>query len=909
MNERTNTIPFMPAGEELEKMTQARHAKENEITFPHTPEELIAATIGPDGALGDLSITLARISDISQVSEHLLEIQQRLERFLYISKGKGKKKTRTPSAYVRLLTKSLPDGTDLTAIERKAFIEAQSHIAAEINPLLQKLSDALHTHTDTLDAISVKKSLHTLRTKTGLIERLSRGSIEGQQTMSLFGIITTLSSSIEDIQPFDTFKHEHISKLIILDPLSGDSESYWNERMTIQKEIYDKETTLPELIASKSLGVSYECDRASERIGKTITLLNTQLEKSEDVTTRKTLQEKISAVESLQHAYKILSVWVMEESELFQKPMNAENFAFHTRSLHFAQGDPDTITDVLNALETIKQNDAEFYIRMMGIQRGSTSSEATRSDLFGNVLHIALHHSLHLEAGKGTLEAAAFAQRIQGLTEMDTKQLAFSHINEEQWREIDGTLKPYIEQAVKEGSFAKLAPFLTTYATSYADYQLRKMLQTASLEKRAEFLEHLRKASPDEYIHKIKKISKADTDIVNILRERGIIDYLKKEFSRKDDTSAIEFFIYVCKKNPSIERYLLDIKMVLWKTVPPDVLLSNDIFLRYLGVYLKRYEKDGKSHRKFASTIQKTINSTDPPFNPILDSSKLYYLNYLLETLEAHKNITKKQWLDWFKKISKNDLTSQGKKILTKFWNSLSDENINNTKTNFFVLLSFIQRSESGYGLKDYIKIMFKDHNSSWESRLNTPARWTQNFTMTYKIFPTEKFIDVLWKYAPKHLDSFLTFFETLTAQQKKDLLGHLFGEMELLDAMKPFYNPGVDQTYKAYEKIRFDQITQGGNDFGRTIEEVALRRIRKNFEIRIEEHWQIDILNLAEKYIPNHLGYEQAKKHGIPLFTDFLAPPKGIGNIPKPLPRVGELLYHDGKWTIHNNKWDSIRI
>lgn len=443
-----------------------RLALEQRPEAPDSAEKLVAATFDSVEKVQSKLMEVAVLQKSRKNYDHAFQltliIEQRVRRYLC------EEQSNKPS----------PNALSLMHAETPDYQEIRYYIISELNPLLHELAQAVK---------KLQPVPKDIATEQGLLLELSVGTIKGQATHSLFSMLEGISAA-EPHMP---------RRIIVEDPLSNDAENkkYWTERGKCH-EVYGK-TTAEGIIAVRSMTAAYELDDYAK-------------------------QAEQSHQRKLAEAYKTLSTYIEEQTQSLN-----EDFGRTAIHLNFAHGQADDIFAVLNAAEIIKVNNPQLYARLLGIAPSyGPTTEAQRSDLFGNAFQIAVYRSQHLSLMKeDTIDTLAGRQvlreRIKGLTDFDAHQLPLQHINMRQMRELKNRV--VAESAAEEKNPILIRMLLMMAAKGSTEYALQNLLDSVSLVERDENIERLKTCAPQEFIKILRNMPEAmaeDAEVQRVVAER-----------------------------------------------------------------------------------------------------------------------------------------------------------------------------------------------------------------------------------------------------------------------------------------------------------------------------------------------------------------------------------------------------
>lgn len=608
----TAAVPDLPADMAVESEARARQEAESQEVMPASASALIHATLGEagEGVMSALRVRFARADD-DHVLVLLHTIEQRLERFL----GTAAK----PSVYAEVLVNfSGRAPTPGKGHTRQIVAEFQIYLTAELNPLLHELSTRL--------AALPASDVHA---PDDLLTLLQAGEVRNQKTTSLFGVLRQLTARFPDLPALHLESPVTPQRIVVVQPLDPQFESYWKERLSC-RETYG-EATLPELVALRSGTALVELQETAERLTAP--------------------EEKETAA-----ACFLLAHWMEEQALPFQedRASKPDELAFIVRRLHFGRGNPDEVIDLLNAAEIIKRHQPALYVRLCGIapryNHGSSgSTEAGRSDLFGNVFQIALARSLEVRIRTDNTTNTLFHERMYGLTQLNTKQQLLQHLDETQLRQLERNIKRLQKDAATGSATERATSGILALLASkmYLEASLPRMLEaiqsTEWEEERERLIERLRVAGPGEFIRLIDAAPQElgnDPEIQKILQDRvlsaasqntlypftigayGEGGDLEKAIVRQIvEPADLYRSLRIHKKEMGYSGVWDQVIHLLWQTAPDETVVSRE-FLRFLS--------------------RKKIKSRDD----ILP---------MLKILHAHPHITQEQWTACYKDLAESE--------------------------------------------------------------------------------------------------------------------------------------------------------------------------------------------------------------------------------------------------------------
>lgn len=619
---------------------KAPEMKEHSL-LPPNPESLLGATVAVrDGVLDRLHaklsfLTVENPTDTAQgsvkrtvasrVQDVILELGERIRRYCIQEEGKGKQKRSTPTKYAELLVQALHSPDSLSPTLRRGLAEISSTVISEITPILRELHSYLAQ--DTVAPYLSAMQAGDLATPQGLLRFLRIGRLDDHDTYSFFGALDHLSLRVKDFPVFDLKDRPLANRLLVQDPLGKSSESYWKEKKRFYKQVYNRDMSGPDLIVHRSTSAAWEL--ANQQVGRLenqASVLHLQLETEADKDKHAELEKRLEDTQLLQQSYADLATWIWDQAKGMEG-MSEARLADHVAILTFTWGNSEEIFKIFNALEAVKQHNSEFYARLLGIRPGMTSKQSMRSDLFGNVLHIAFARSLHQAAVSDRPEASALRKRLEVLQTLDAVVAPLVYINEEQWEKIEEVLTPQ-EQGDTKGSGEAIARALMLVGISLESYTLRKMFESPDVIEREKVIESLRKATPREFIRLIKQVTKkykpVPEDIKKVFEERGLtgeevmtlIEFSKERDINPKPGDAIDSpsrILRVLHNNATykilsnFDPFYRMFARLLWRTIPSEQILEGDEFFKYIEGEVEIHRL-GRTDRKKLEELQKSLD-------------------------------------------------------------------------------------------------------------------------------------------------------------------------------------------------------------------------------------------------------------------------------------------------------------
>ncbi|MBI4239658.1 hypothetical protein HY620_01565 [Candidatus Uhrbacteria bacterium] len=598
---------------EVERLAREQAEAYERIRLPASAEELITATIDPGmGAVDRLLPILSRaaVGSLSSFQDILLQISARLRAILLTYAKKGEKEREEPTDFAKHLVRSVQGFDDPKVLA--GLSDIAEYVIAELHPLILK---AWQEYAVLVESISddAKERLGLPKTKAQFFDALTIGMVEEQNVHSLFGLFALLAEKNPHFPHLNSETQELPKKLVITDPLGQHQTDYWTERVAAHKAMYGKEIRLSGLVKQRTTSAIYEL---------------------QEVELRTRDQELKNAIQSV-------SEWLDSEQGQLEG-LDDEAFVGYTAGLHFAYGDPEILITLLNSLEIIKQKVPYLYVRLLGRSPNPVTPENTRSDMFGNVLHIAFHHSMNLQTGKGTEEYQALQSFLSGLTRMEARQDVIAPLSDEEFAYMEKVLSEYIQEGVQENNFMPTVFSAIMFGEKKRAYLMGKMLERVSAENRERLLQELRTATPREFIRLVRgrrlfphrteyyyDITRWPQDAMAILKSRVGAIHLGGVWPENKETivwinevnfgaldKLLEFLRYEMKRpRADYKQPLAALKRELWKSTPSEKMLKGDEFYQWLEERIR------------------TRNKT-----AVYD---------IIDVVNTHTNISEKQWRSW----------------------------------------------------------------------------------------------------------------------------------------------------------------------------------------------------------------------------------------------------------------------
>lgn len=517
--------------------------------------------------------------------------------------------------------------TNLKKVEQQARANMHEQLVAEVNPLLCQLSAQLNVPGDQL------------------LQNLSVGELDNhQRTTTIFKLIPGFSCE----------KPSYPRKLVILDPLSQEPEilEYWRARIK-QRELYSEageaSGSLPELCYLRTQHAIYELTHLQSRL-----------------TEEKAAQACVTLI-----------AWLEAQSTELKDVTNGQ-FKKYLETLDFIHGESDEIFQLLNAAETLKQTAPELFVRLVGLAPSyGPAKTAAKSELFGNVFHIALKRSQTLavlrrdQLNFHQAGLAVLGEAIDQLTDFD-RHLPLLALNDEQMRHLEAQLPGIKQKIIDDPNAAPI--YIAALFPLTAGYELKKLLDSVSLAEKEETLKQIRAARPKELLRLIKKLSKEqleDIDIKTALKARRLFSHisihLDKNFEASRDIDVDfnndpdnNFFTNLRSINtltlPKDLSFL--VQDLLWQTTPDAELLEGGEF----ADFLKQLEAELETEYEFlqsklsAEDINKLYLSKDKKWHsdPRLLRYHAYYFRLIERALKCtgpEHAISLEAWRAWRRRI------------------------------------------------------------------------------------------------------------------------------------------------------------------------------------------------------------------------------------------------------------------
>lgn len=863
-------------------------------------QDIVSATVEPgDGALSKLWSYLSLLpKDQSQeIYELLMDLELRTRRYLITKENSGKKKQQ-PTIYARLLVDAVNSEEETSRSAQRALVELSSVVVAELTPILRRIHAVI---AEIAPSLSTMQTIQNLSTNDGLLHALSQGSSGREDVPSFFGILQSLNEKVKDFPSINLSEVTIPQRLIIENPLGDDTVGYFKERQDIFASIYDRKISLPQLLASRSLSVAYELGTTTQHIAREVKRDAAQLENLEDDTQREKMQAEIDGKRNLQRTYATLTQWVRTAAESLEG-VSDTSFQSHVASLTFAWGDPEEITDLLNGLEVVKHDNPELYARMLGIQAQVASSEVQRSDLFGNALHIAFHHSLHARTTSDIQGSQFFHDRIVKLTELDATQDVLVHINERQWQKLEKLLVPQAS-GIAQGSVTELWK-AKQYVEFFQSYQLRKMLEEADMEKREELLNNLRTATPLEFIRSMtdrRLLSRGlawyedyefPADVVPVLKERGFeVDDKEARVRIVIAIESVHSFFWASEVATRIlgrtirsatdttlpvgNRYFntrgesFNINIIkdskknwdaivteLWKTTPSEKILGGKEFFEYIGLIVaEMHVLIKKNEKRFTDDYTKLDKMG------LDDGSRI--LEHFFAVLSAHPDITKEQWTDWYIRQTKSAIPLMIRPL--SGW-SQDYAPIDNRKSigtmrdlfEIFLPRYVIECNSRFFVIADALfKPTLLSANNSPILRHFPRLNSDNNELLRVDADLRDPHVKLLVQYRTTDTKEFLKQHREEFEKVDLDILFSILSPEEQIDILNAIFDDKKDDNF--YWKV----LNAGRNENLGTI------HVKKTMQKYKFVQWRMKLLNIAERFIPENENYKKIEDFYFTIKTD----------------------------------------
>ena len=425
--------------QEIQEDVAEREKREATEQPPKTTKELIDATDNAVDILRSLFVRNEAVQD---------QLAFLSERVLFYLHQDGE-----PTLFASALLKPIQE----RSVEETATVSRiLSMITQEVNPILYNLRQAILKFNAVTQAGKAADDI--IGQNEGLLKYLQTGKVENQTVTTLFGYLEGLSA---------TQKHVP-QQFVVLNPLSLSKTNvdYWDERSEAHKEVTGQEQKdWAELIAGRSMRAVYELDAAAdtlEREGKEH-VADCFIEVSQFIA------ERIDAL-----------------SANFQKTSKGLSF-FNPNQIGMSAGE---IINLLSAAEVVKHQNPQLYARLIGIAPGRKDAKATRSDLFGNIFHIALDKSLRSRKKPKSSEEQAGHQMIHdylgGLCRRDAGQVMMVNVGEEQLDQMQSRLKDELQRAVGEQNTVLMVQLVEQITSGFSAKKARAFLEGISESKTEE---------------------------------------------------------------------------------------------------------------------------------------------------------------------------------------------------------------------------------------------------------------------------------------------------------------------------------------------------------------------------------------------------------------------------------------
>ncbi|MBI4600259.1 hypothetical protein HY732_05070 [Candidatus Uhrbacteria bacterium] len=628
-----------------ESIAAKRAEEESEARMPNTPEEMIAATLDPAGCIDRAlpPIPLGAHADAGAVDDLMLEIKERLMRYLQMETKKGRKRVLAPNPYAQMLTALV--GAGYTEEQLRGLGEITRRIVAELNPLLHRVWEQYVLLTQAIPD-EERAERGDARTIEEFFTRMQIGTVNDQRIFSFFGVLRHFADIRNTFPRFDTARAELPKIIDVQDPFSEDREPYWREMQGAYKAVFGVALSLPALAAWQTQEV---------------------LNGIRDLSTH-------THDESVKTAAEYIGFWLWGEMSQIAD-MSDEKFTGYLRDLHFAYGDPDIFIALLDSLRVLKEREPAFLCQMLGHTVSASPNESRKSAHYGNALQAAFYRSAHLKVKDGVEGHEDFREFLDDAIHLDRKQAKLINISDDEFAQL---LRSHIRtpgQAVR-----RVPPALALMVGAGRQaYMLRKFLAEVSVEGREALLEELRTATPNEFVGLLNSprlfprgieryevglrsyaevadrkgipvteyTRKLPPDIETIFIGRGLGPILSKHDTRDefmtmprefrpqrrplvfigDISDFITLASYTSGRHRR-RRWFKDMSDILWKTTPSEKLLQSKEFYQYLKRATGRMEKSGAR-----GMDNKKANQAD--------------VEIILEILNSHAGITREQWDLW----------------------------------------------------------------------------------------------------------------------------------------------------------------------------------------------------------------------------------------------------------------------
>lgn len=625
----------------VEQIAYERSQREALVELPKTPADMLRATLDDagQGSLSELAIRFARNEEATMLV-HIID--QRVRRFFVQADAQ-------PSAYAQMLHHVATGNRD--AQHLRILNEWQTFFVQEVNPLLRELYSETHAEEN------------GFATEDEFWAMLDAGEIDSQRTTSVFGVLRHLEDILE--APYlNIAEVAPVRRIAVADPLSAESKKeYWSVRQKIH-ELYG-DATLPEMIASRTESLIYQLGQAAAEIPTDDT-----------------------AMEETRMAYAVVANWAGQHAKAFrhkriQQPVN---FATEVRRLHFGQGKPEEVITLFNAVELVKRDNPELYMRMAGI--GRTYDHGTRGDtelgeseLFGSVFHLALYRSLDMSIRSDETASALFHNRVQSLTQLDQEQPLLEHLSQDQLEQLEDITRQLHADSLSGSNVEKTTSAIMAFAATRRLFEAKlpkmlKAIQTQEWSEQREYLiESMRLATPVEFMKLVQgtPIELWDDAELDQLFQTRIAQHLRpyeNTFDIPGQETDLYYILPRGKNYPPGRRTIRNfaefaqfihhdehfgeafddynrerLREALWLSASDEAILSQEFFSLLTTYANLRHSK--KRHRDETQKKQE----------------------FITQLITIHSDITADRWIQSFQKIRKDK--SNIKKSLISYTVSL----------------------------------------------------------------------------------------------------------------------------------------------------------------------------------------------------------------------------------------------
>ncbi|MFA6027506.1 MAG: hypothetical protein WC752_01105 [Patescibacteria group bacterium] len=396
-----------------------------------------------------------------------------------------------PSVYAEALTQEEERDEDT----KLALAETEAHIRAELNPLLFQLQ------------ISIGKN-------NNLLELLTTGRVGAQKTRTLFHELSGLSVEKPEAEK---------GKLVLIDPLNTneDNITYWRERVTNEK---------------------YIAGFIGNRSAYAAIMLKDLAKETKD--------------ESLRKACTIIVKWIDQTQAGMGSNLSLEGLRESVSRLDFLHArDTKEPFRVINALQEIKSAEPLLYTSLLGTGPRYESAEAGRSDLFGNVVQIALQRTLEIlpqwrkTFGEDEDGLTLLDQQCHELLNMaDTTAMPLLYLDEERMAVLmEHTSMRTAEEIQRDPKMAGMLMPMVMGALFHMDKsaKLKAVMEKISAKEYNDTLEKINSGTMEEFFAVVRSIPTSRLESDRLLKktvERRTLAFLS--------VAAPDEFIRIIQETP-----------------------------------------------------------------------------------------------------------------------------------------------------------------------------------------------------------------------------------------------------------------------------------------------------------------------------------------------------------------------